>query len=378
MPKNYFHAIATLIGTIIGVGMFAIPYVVSKAGIISLFIYLPILGIVQYFFHKLYAEIILSTKTKHRLPGYFEKYIGKNSKIIPLIVTLLGNYGALLAYIIVGGIFLHELLSPLLGGDIFTYLTVLFILQSTVVLFGLKLIAGAELIMSSLLILVVSLIVWRGWDYISLSNYDLIIWHNIFLPYGPIFFAVGGGAAIPEVCKLLAHKKENIKSAIAWGTAIPIIVMLIFVTVIVGITGANTSADTLIGLHLVLSDGVITFALIFGLLTVATSFLVIAQAMREIYWWDLKINRNFAWLLACGVPYLLYLCGIHNLTRVVSLTGAVTGGLIGIILIWLIFKVKRKREQISIINNKLNKPLAYGLSLLFVLGLIYEIWSFIK
>jgi amino acid permease len=33
MSKNYFHAIATMIGTIIGVGMFSVPFVVNQAGI---------------------------------------------------------------------------------------------------------------------------------------------------------------------------------------------------------------------------------------------------------------------------------------------------------------------------------------------------------
>jgi hypothetical protein len=278
----------------------------------------------------------------------------------------------------VGGIFLHELLGPMLGGSIFIYSIILFILETLIVLFGLKLIASVELIMTGLFILVVGLIAWRGWGYVDIGNFNLISWPNVFLPYGPIFFAVGGGTAIPGVCKLLAHKKENIKSAIAWGTFIPVVIMLIFIILIVGITGVNTSPDTLIGLHLVLSDGVITFALIFGLLAVITSFLVIAQAMREMYWWDFGINKNVGWVLACFLPFLLYLVGFSNLTKVVGLTGAVTGGLAGIILIWLVFQVKKRKEQVSIISNKLSKPLAYILSSLFVLGLIYEIWVFFK
>jgi len=377
--KKYFHAIATLVGTIIGVGMFAIPFVISKAGIILLFIYLPILGLVQHFLNKLYAEIILSTKKKHRLPGYAEKYIGKKGKILTLIIVTLGNYGALLAYIIVGGIFLHELLNPMLGGNIFIYTTALFILEALIVLFGLRLITSIELIMTGLLVLVVCLITWRGWGYINISNFTIAPsirdWSNIFLPYGPIFFAVGGSTAIPEICKLLAHKKENIKSVLAWGTFIAVVTMIVFVTTIIGITGINTSPDTLVGLHSVLSDGVIIFALIFGLLSIITSFLVIAQSVREVFWWDFGIKKNTAWFLACFVPFFLYLAGIENLTKVISLSGAIIGGLAGIVLIWLVFRVKKKREQVSIINNRLSKTLAYILSSLFILGLVYEIWA---
>ena len=139
--------------------------------------------------------------------------------------------------IIVGGIFLHGLLYPLFGGNVFIYSIILFTLEALIVLFGLRLIASVELLMTGLLVFIVGLIVWQGWSNINISNYYLVNFSNIFLPYGPIFFAVGGSAAIPEVCKLLAHKKENIKSAIAWGTFIPVVIMLIFVIVIMGIMG---------------------------------------------------------------------------------------------------------------------------------------------
>ncbi len=378
MPKNYFHAVATLIGTIIGVGIFAIPYVISKSGIILLFVYLPLLGIVQYFLHKLYAEIILSTKERHRLPGYAEKYFGKSGKKITLVLVLIGNYGGLLAYIIVGGIFLQQLLGPYFGGNVFFYSTALFILEAAAVLMGMKLLASAELIMVGLLLLMVALITWRGWGYVNLDNYSLIDWSNVFLPYGPIFFAVGGEAAIPSVCRLLARQKENIKSAIAWGTFIPVAVMLFFTVLAVGITGNNTTPDTLAGLNSIIGNGVVVFALIFGLLAIITSFLVLAQAVKEVYWWDLGMNKKLAWGLSCIVPYFLYLIGFQNLIKVISLTGAVVGGVLGIVVICLVFKVKRKKELAPIISNNLSKPFAYFLSLLFILGLIYEIWAVLR
>ncbi|MFH1661978.1 MAG: aromatic amino acid transport family protein [Candidatus Falkowbacteria bacterium] len=378
MSKNYFRAIATLVGTIVGVGMFAVPYVISKAGIILFLIYLPILATVQHYLHKLYAEIILSTREKHRLPGYSEKYFNKHGKKLTLTIVLLGNYGTLVAYVIIGGVFLNQLLSPVFGGSVFLYTTILFIIESLVILMDLRFIAFLELSMTILLFLAIGFITFRGFPYIDFSNYILVDWKYTFLPYGPIFFSVGGGVAIPEVCKLLAHKKENIKSALFWGTFIAVAVLFVFTILVVGITGANTTAGALVGLNLVITNGVMTTALIFGLLTIITSFLVVANAVKEIYWWDLGINKNVAWILACAIPYFLYLIGLQNLTKVVSLTGAITGGAIGIILIYLALQVKRIRKKIPAINNKLSKTIVFILSLLFVLGFIYEIWQIFK
>jgi len=369
----FFRSIAILVGTIIGVGLFTIPYVINKAGIITLFVYLPVLGIIEYFLLKIYAQIVLSTKKIHRTPGYVAKYFGKKYRFFALAVVMLSNYGSILAYIIIGGIFSHQLLSPFLGGSIFVYATSLFCLEIFIVLFGLKLIAKTEVFMTSALMLVIAMIIGRGWAHVDISNFSAINWEHIFLPYGPIFFAVGGMNAVPEICRLLDKQKEKITSAIAWGTGISVLITLVFVTMVVGVTGAQTTPDTLAGLNIVFGNGVVVLALIFGLLSIITSFLVATQSMREVYWWDFNMNKNIAWALACGIPYLAYLVGLQNLTKVVSLTGAFTGGVLGIILIWLVIVVQKKAEQPSIIKTKLSKQLAFIFSLLFVFGLVYEV-----
>lgn len=378
MPKNYFLAVATLMGTIIGVGLFAIPYVAAKSGILPLIFYMVILAIVQNYLHLLYAEIVLSTSESHRLPGYVEKYNGRAGKLITLVITILSDYGAMLAYIIVGGLFLHQLLAPVFGGGLIIYASVLFFFEALIVLFGIRLIAGTEFIMTGLLILIIALISWQGLAVIELDNYTLINWQNIFLPYGLIFFSVSGMAAIPEVCRLLAGQKEKIKSAIAWGTYLSAMLMLIFVMVIVGLTGKNITPDTLAGLSRVFGDGIIKITLVFGLLAIITSMICIAQADREVFWWDFKLNKNLAWALACFTPFFIYLAGLRDITKVVGLTGALAGGILGIVVIYLVIKIKQKCECDSVIKNKINKITVSGLSLLFILGLIYEVWQALK
>lgn len=378
MSKNYLLAVATLMGTIIGVGLFAIPWAINQAGVISLFVYMAGLAVIQYWLHLLFAEAVLSTKEKHRVPGLMEKYGSKKGKIAAFIAEVISSYGSILAYIIVGGLFLHQLFSPYWGGSVFLYSTALFLLVELITFFDIKMIAGAEFFLTALLVAAIGLITWRGFGQISLDNYQLVNWQNIFLPYGPIFFAISGSSAIPEVCRLLDREKHKIRSAIAWGTFLPAILMLIFVLVVLGITGERTSHDTLAGLGMVLNDGVITFSLIFGLLAIISSYIVIAQSLEEVFEWDFKLTNKLSWLLAGFVPYLLYALGWTNLTKVISFTGAFTGGLSGIILIWLMFKIKARPELVSSVKNKLSMPLALFLSGLFILGMIYEVWSMIN
>lgn len=376
MNKNYYQAIATMVGTIIGVGLFSIPFAISKAGLVPLLFLLPVLALVQHQFHRYYAEVIMANgMVKHRLPGYVEKYFGVKSKGVTLFVTLLASYGSLLAYTIVGGIFFQGLLAPTFGGSLFFYTTVLFAIEALIVLFGLKLIAKVEFYLTILLLLTIGLIVAVCFGKFEATNFIGLDWKYFFLPYGPVFFAVGGDAAIPEVCRLLAGDKKRIKRAIAWGTFIPAVATLLFAIAVVGVTGGKTSPDTLIGLSYVLSDGVIRIALLLGLLAVVTSFITVAQATKEIFFWDARIDKRISWVLALTPPYIFYLFGIHNLTKVVSLTGSVTGGLLGIVLIWLFFKVKNHTEEGAQINTRLSKGLAVVMSCFFIAGFLYSLFE---
>jgi amino acid permease len=128
------------------------------------------------------------------------------------------------------------------------------------------------------------------------------------------FFSVGGDVAIPEVCKLLNREKDRIKSAIFWGTVVAAIIIALFVVSVVGATGAMTTADSLTGLDRVLDGKIIKFALLFGLLNVATSFFTGLQAVREVYWWDFGLDKNKAWLLSIIPPILIFILGARNLT----------------------------------------------------------------
>jgi len=377
LDKNFFKALATLVGTIIGVGIFTIPFAVVKAGLIPFLILLPLLVYVQHLFHIYYMEIIIATGEKHRLPGYVEKFFGPRAKKWTLVLVLMAVYGSLLAYIITGGLFAYEFFSPMIGGNLYVYTLILFAVQSIIVLYGLKMIARVESWLTTLLIGAIVLVFLKTTSFFSPSNFTALDWHYFLLPYGPIFFAVGGDAAIPEVCRLLKGEREQIKKVIKWSAYITLIVTGLFALAIVGATGALTSPDTLAGLKMIFGKGFISLALLLGLLAVITSFITFAQATKEIFFWDLKINKTKSWLLALIPPLLFYIFGLQNLTQVVAFTGSVSGGLIGIIFVWLFYKAKKSQQGV-LIESKINKAVALALSIFFIIGFIYSLYFLSK
>jgi len=377
VPKNYYQALATMIGYMVGVGMFGLPFLVSRAGVFTFVILLLGLGAIQYLTHLIYANMIVATESYHRLAGYAGIYLGKKGRIIVFIAKIFGNIGGLLAYIIITGIFLHQLLSPHFGGSEFFYGSLIFAFEAIVVFFGIRAIGRAELIMTVFLILVVGLIIWRGMDVVSATNYVVFDWKYLLLPFGATMVSLDGSGSLPIVAKLLNKDKNAVKSVVRFGILIPMLITLFFVLTIVGISGPLTTQDAISGVRLVLDDGVIFFSLIFGILTMITSFFGVAEAVKEMLWWDFRVNKNLAWAIAVFVPYSLYVIGVKNLAVVISFVGAIGGGFCGIILILIYRKMVKMKDMTPLFSNrKPGKVITSFIIALFISGIFYELFYF--
>ena len=143
-------------------------------------------------------------------------------------------------------------------------------------------------------------------------------------------------------------------------------------------SGGRTTPDTLVGLNRVLNGGIIYFALLFGVINIITSFIISLQATREIFWWDFKIGKNKAWFLAAVVPLVLFILGARNITAVVSVTGAVTGGIIGVVMIFLARSVASQPQKNAPFKISIPSFLACLLAAIFIAGLAYETLSVLK
>jgi amino acid permease len=373
---KFYQSIAVLVGYIIGVGMFGLPFLTSQAGVLSFLTLLVLITIVQYFCSLIFASVILETKEYHRLPGYAEIYIGKFWKHLGLLAKIIGNYGSLLAYIIITGIFLNELLAPVFGGNEFFYATLLFAIETAIIFFGVTSIGRAELVMTGLLLLTVIILCVQGMTHVKIANYSVISWKQFFLPYGAMLLALDGSGAIPLTIKLLKRDRPAIRKAIRVSTLLSAAVIFFFVLVIVGVSGAGTTADALSGIRGILGGKVIALALVFGVLTMVTSFLGVAEDMRESLAEDYKINKFAAWALALFIPYVLYLIGMRDLIVIISFAGAIAGGLSAIILILIFLKLRKEENRLILFKRKPKVLFLSFLILLFVAGMVYEVVMF--
>ena len=84
-----FEAIAVLVGTIIGAGVFILPFVAVQSGILLTLGWLIAVSFIIIFLHLAFGEIILRTKEKFCLPGYIGYYLNPIAKKFILFVTFI-------------------------------------------------------------------------------------------------------------------------------------------------------------------------------------------------------------------------------------------------------------------------------------------------
>jgi tyrosine-specific transport protein len=366
------YGISILAGTIVGAGLFSLPYITSVVGLGVMTGYMAVIGGVAILIHYFLAEISLKTPDFLRLPGFAKHHLGKNAQKIAYFSGIIGMLGAILAYLILGGEFLTALLSPHFGGGSLHYTTIYFLISSAFIFFGIKAISKIELWGIVIFIVLLFLTFFRGFEEITLNK--LLFMRegefDFFLPYGALLFALWGASLIPEIEEMLGSGKEKRKllKIIPLGVIISLFISFFFIIIVLGITGENTTREALVGLDSYLGNGVASLMLIFGILVIFTSLIAIGLTVKKILWYDLKIPEKTSFAIACITPFLLYLIGIKDFITVIGVVGATTIAVDAILILFMYEKIKSKRIRL----------ITYPLIIIFLLGIIYEIIYFFK
>lgn len=377
MKIKLYSAIFICAGTIIGAGMFALPYVTARAGLLMGIVYLLLFALITYWTLGCFAEVILCTRGfHHQLGGYAEHHFGKTAKHFVAAIQIFTSYGSLLVYTI--GI--AELLAVLSGSFLpetdERWFGAIFILISFVIVrYGMKGLRAAESWSTFImLLLIVGLIVWTI-PFIKPLATPLWDWSFIGLPFGVVMFAYGGLSAVTLMSDILARDRRLLKKAIGWGVFIPLLFYLVFTISTVLATGVSVTPDALIALgHIGNYPFLVPFGAVLGIFAMATSFWPISHTLGDAFCYDYKIPRWCRIIFLGLIPLALYLFSNANFIGAISITGGVLSTLLGIVVVALYNKVRVHRERTPEINFIYPKYLTLLLIIVFISGLIWEIY----
>jgi len=372
--KNYIYPMAVFSSGMIGVGFLSLPYLARETGVwLILFYFLAIIAITVVI-NLIFCDVTLKTPDFKRFPGFVGYYLGKWGKIFSMAVTVPGTLGVLLVYLIVGGQFLQTAFSPLFSANILIYVFIYFLLTSTIIYFDIKVASRVEFWVIATLFLFIVVIFIEGFSKIKVSNIAFPVsldFKKIFLPYGPMLFAFWNISLIPEVEEMVVKRKNNLKKIIIFSTLLVSVFYIFFTFVVLGITGQQTSQTALQGLKGFFPDIILSFSVLVGALATFVAYITQGIIFKKTMVLDFKIKHWQAFIITCCPPMIFFLMGLNSFVSIISIIGGVLLGINGLLVLMMYRKISLKY------NLPRKNILIYSLSVIFLLGGIYEIIYFI-
>ncbi len=357
------NAILTLIALVVGAGILGVPYVVSRAGFWNGMLQLLLLGIATTIINLYIAEIVVSTKGQHHLITLAEKYAGKNAKRIVLIAFIIGQYGAMLAYII--GI--NRILITLFGEAGQAISLMVFISMAGLLFLRLHVITQAESILTILMVILMAFLSIILIPNIKITNLTMID-ESPLKSFGVIIFAYMGFTVIPDIIKELKRKKQIVKVILDAYTII-ILLYALFTYSFVGVHGkavAKIAVESLTG-WLLVSGGILI------LLLLITSYVGVGLAMKNMLHVDLKTKKKTAWAMTIIIPFLLLFLTNPDFISVIGIAGTISGGVVGIIMCLTLLKARKKGDRTPEFTVPGGATLAYVIIAFLIIGVILEL-----
>lgn len=332
------EALGILTGMIIGAGMFALPYSFSRSGLISGIFLFVLVFFISWILHLLYAAIIYHTPGRHRFTGYTRLYLGKKAELIALIFTFFGSYGAILAYGVLGAIFIGNIF----GLDFFSSGLIFFILGGILFFMPLNKVGKINFYLTLPILVFILLLAWFLLPEADSENFLAPLQPLWFFPYGILIFAFGGYSALPDMHDVLgANSKRLSKKIILLSLLVSAVFYLIFILAVLGASGGETSQDALSGLVGLIGKKAVIIGSFIGLLAVFTSYIIFGADLKLTFRYDYNFSQATSWLLAFLPPLALFVFGFTNLIQILSLVGSVGLGVFAVLVLWIAFREQK-------------------------------------
>lgn len=336
------EGLGLLLGMIIGAGLFALPYSFLKAGPVwGLFLFILLL-LVSWLLHLLFAAIIYVTPGRHRFPGYIKRYLGGRAQDIALIFTLAGAYGAMLAYGVLGGIFLETIfgLNFFWGGILF------FIAGGILFFLPLREVGKINFYLTLLLLVFILVLALQLLPSIDISNFKAPAMPQWFLAYGVLLFAFGGYSALPDMHDVLgANSRKLSKKIILISLLVSGIFYLLFIFSVWGSSGSATSKDAISGLEAIIGRAAVIIGSLIGIFTVFTSYIVFGADLKLTFRYDYKFSDLVSWFFAFLPPIAIFALGFQDLVKILSLVGSVGLGIFAVFILLISWRERKRLTQ---------------------------------
>ncbi len=366
--SRFVLPVSLLAGTIIGAGMFSLPYTFKTAGVLPSVLYALLFCGIAVAIYFMYADML----EKHpgmRYMGLMRRYFGSRGYYLSFLIDIAQQFLVLTIYVVLSESFIVLIFPrlPLHWGSI------LFWAASSLFLFlKAKHEAIGEFLATAGIVCIVAAIAALGAGRFFSGGFSGgFSWEFILLPFGSLLFSFNGRSVIPELLRNSGHEPARLRRAIAWGTAVPLILYLFFVAGVIGLSPVVVP-DSVSGLIGLVPPSLLAVLGILGLLALWSSYIAVGADVRKTLSGDASMRPVAAGIAVVLFPVLLYAAGMRSFLALVALTGGVLTALewIGIVCMW-----KRScKEKEGLLLPSFSRPLFFGTLAVLLAGCSYTVY----
>lgn len=351
-------------GTTIGAGMLGIPLVTAKYGFLVATAVTCAVWLFMLFTGLLLLEASIMLPEGANFLSISRKYLGKSGQWLTGFLFIFLYYFLMVAYIAAGGPLLGYFLTLVSGVSLTTFssLALFAILFGSIVAIGPRSIDTVNFCFSIVMLVFLFLLFVFGARSISLENLSTFHLGPFFLAMPILFSAFGYHNIIPSLVTYLDKNVRVIRLAIIIGTAIPLVIYLLWQALIIGAVPLEVIQETLLkGQPVTASLTKIAghpfmalFANLFGLFAIITSVLGVSFSLVDFLADGFKVrnrgwNRIFTTMLTFFPPLVCALVNPAIFDRALSIAGGIGESLInGMIPIALVYVLRYVHEHTSL------------------------------
>jgi tyrosine-specific transport protein len=366
------RAIRVMVGTMIGVGMLALPYAVAQVGFVLGIAALVLVGVLSAIVLELYADLVLARGGKARFIHVVGRELGSFGTWVASASFIGSMYGALLAYCISGGMLLRVAIFSVFPLTPFEAMISFLTLAAVSTVGGSLLVARVQRFLLPTFLGLLAVLSVFALPSIELSNFSGYAPEHLGTALGIMVFAFLGMSSIPEARDFLGRAAGTLPTLVRKAVAIVAVVYVMFVSVVIGVTGSATTENAIPGLKNVLGHNLYLLATWIALLIVLSVFMNIATSLTNTYLYDFRFSFATSWVLTMSVPLIFVLLGMSSMSTALNISGGILGSITGIT---MLIAYERARMSAELSKQGLRMPqLVVGLAFcLFVAILVLTI-----
>lgn len=331
--------IGLLSGTIIGAGIFSLPYVFSQIGIFAGIGYLILFASIYASVYSMYASLLAKEEGAHDFFFLAKKYLPVWAVPTVIVTTIGGLLFALLAYL--------TLISPFVsfawGVGGWWIIFIFWVVSSLFIFVKVNALGWAEFFGTASILCAVLFIAFLAFGSLASaqapSSGGIVSFSLILMPFGPILFSFAGRSAISQVVRIWKEGKKafSLYAVIRGGVFIPAVVYIIFALSIIVLSPYSVSGDSLSGL-VTLPFYAKTILAIVGFFTLWTSYIMLTNNTRDILLYDMRFPKVIAFGVPILIPLFLLFLGLDDFMEVVEIAGGIFVALEGLFMVWMWYR----------------------------------------